>query len=420
MTVSKPSVSAREYAIGTPLPGQEHIPTLFKPLEIRNVTLRNRIAVSPMCTYSGHDGHATDFHLVHDGQFALHGASIVMVEATNVQARGRISPYCLGLWKDSQIEPLAKIASFVRSQGAVAAIQLGHAGRKASTQTPFNVMLESTTKNVATEDEGGWPDDLLAPSAIPWSDGFPTPKAATQEDINQFIEDFKAAAKRAVTAGFQIIEIHAAHGYFLFQFLSPTTNKRTDKYGGSFENRTRLLRDTIRAVRSVIPSEMPLFLRISSTEWLEHTGQPSWTPADTISVALEIATEGLVDLIDVSSGGNSPDQQIPRHQKLYQVQIAGDVRAALRAAGHSMLVGAVGLIDGASMAQALVQGADGENDKAIKIAAEYASDEPRADLVFVARQFLRDPTFVKTVAQELGIQTQLAKQYERAAVQSKH
>ncbi|KAL5621630.1 hypothetical protein BROUX41_006530 [Berkeleyomyces rouxiae] len=385
---------------GSALEGQDKVPTLFKPLKIRDVVLHNRIAVSPMCTYSGCDGFATDFHLVHDGQFALHGAGLVMVEATGVQPRGRISPECLGLWKDEQIAPLKKITDFIRSQSSVSAIQLAHAGRKGSTLATW---VATKKKEVALEAEGGWPDDLVSASAIAWDEGFPTPRAATEEDLKQLLEDYKSAAIRSVKAGFDVIEIHSAHGYLLSQFLSPVTNHRTDQYGGSFENRTRLLKEVIATVRAVIPATMPLFVRISATEWLEHTGQPTWDVASSIRLAKELPALG-VDLLDVSSGGNSPAQQIPRNQKLYQLDIAGQIRAALHEDGLQMLVGGVGMIRDGQMAKAMVQ--DGSEE----VVPEYGPTT-RADLAFVARQFLRDPTFVLNVAKELGVNVKFPNQY---------
>ncbi|PHH49439.1 NADPH dehydrogenase afvA [Ceratocystis fimbriata CBS 114723] len=383
---------------------QGNVPTLFKPLAIRDITLHNRIAVSPMCTYSAYDGIATDFHLVHAGQFALHGASLVMVEATAVQPRGRITAECLGLWKDEQIAPLKKITDFIRSQGSVSAIQLAHSGRKGSTLATW---VATKRKEVALESEGGWPDDLISASAIPWDEGFPTPRAASEEDLKQLVDDFKSAAVRAVQAGFDIIEIHSAHGYLLCQFLSPVTNQRSDKYGGSYENRTRLLKEVITATRSVIPANMPLFVRISATEWLEHTGQPSWDVASSIRLAKELPALG-VDLLDVSSGANSPAQQIPRNQKLYQLDIAGQIRAALHEDGLKLLVGGVGMIRDAEIAKAVVQ------DGTETVAPEYGQTT-RADLAFVARQFLKDPAFVLNIARDLGVEAKFPHQYWQVA-----
>ncbi|CAH0048002.1 unnamed protein product [Clonostachys solani] len=382
-------------------------PTLFRPLKIRGVTLQNRFVVSPMCTYSARDGHATDFHLVHLGQFALSGAALTIVEATAVEARGRISPNCLGLWQDSQVAPLRRIVDFVHSQGGKAGIQLAHAGRKASTLARW--VIESTGANLAEEAVGGWPNDVVAPSAIPFAGDYATPKALTLGDIKQLVQGFADAARRAVEAGFDVIEIHGAHGYLITQFLSSLTNKRTDDYGGSFENRTRFLREVTAAVRAVIPESTPLWLRISATEWMEYADRESWNIEDSIRLA-KILPGLAIDVLDVSSGGNSNDQKIKVHTH-YQSDLAGQIREAVRAEGLDLTIAAVGQVREADVAREIVQqNGDG------RVGVELENGQvTRADLVLVARQFLRDPQFVLRVAEDLNVKVKGPNQYHRAA-----
>ncbi|EAQ92797.1 hypothetical protein CHGG_01032 [Chaetomium globosum CBS 148.51] len=421
LTASTPAAGAPFYTptqtppAGTALDTGTEVPTLFTPITLRGMTLQNRFAVSPMCMYSADDGHLTDWHLVHLGAFALRGAALTIVEATAVTANGRISPEDSGLWQDSQIAPLKRIVDFVHSQGQKIGIQLAHAGRKASTLGPWHVT--PTRHEVATAEVGGWPDNLWAPSAIPWDEGYPTPHEMTVAQIEGLVQSFADAARRAVEAGVDTIEIHGAHGYLISEFLSPITNQRTDSYGGSFTNRTRLLVNTIRAVRAVIPSTMPLLLRISTTEWMEHTGQPSWDLAQSQQLAALLPDLG-VDLLDVSSGGNNPAQQIKVHQ-YYQADLAGAIRAALRAKGEERLaIGAVGMVSTAEMARGLVQ-ADGtlagkENGEGtVEVDAEHGT-KAKADLVLVARQFLREPEFVLKTATLLGVKVQGPVQYHRA------
>jgi 2,4-dienoyl-CoA reductase-like NADH-dependent reductase (Old Yellow Enzyme family) len=268
--------------------------SLFSPLTIRGLTLANRIAVSPMCEYSSIDGFANDWHLVHLGSRAVGGAGLVFTEATAVVPDGRISPEDLGIWKDEHIPMLARIASFIREHGAVAGMQLAHAGRKASTAAPWN-----GGKPIGVEN-GGW-SPLVAPSAIPFAEGYQTPVALDEAGIRSLVASFTDAARRALDAGVQVIEIHAAHGYLINEFLSPLSNTRTDAYGGSFENRTRFLRQIVEAVRAVWPDHLPLFVRISATEWTDG----GWDIEQSVELARAIAPLG-VDLIDCSSGGNVP------------------------------------------------------------------------------------------------------------------
>lgn len=237
------------------------MPTLFSPLTIKSIQLKNRIVVSPMCQYSSQDGFSTDWHMVHLGSRAVGGAALVIFEASGVSPEGRISPDDLGIWKDEHIEGLKRITTFIESQGSIAGIQLAHAGRKASTSSPWKGATG------LTPDQGGW--QTVAPSAVPFSETYPQPVALTEEGIQKVITDFKAAARRALEAGFKVIEIHAAHGYLLHEFYSPLSNQRTDNYGGSFENRIRLLREVIQSVKEVWPDKYPLFLRISATDWTE-------------------------------------------------------------------------------------------------------------------------------------------------------
>ncbi|KAF9879139.1 NADH: flavin oxidoreductase/NADH oxidase [Colletotrichum karsti] len=419
---------AQEPPAGTPLDAAT-APTLFQPLRIRDLRINNRVWVSPMCQYSAQDGHMTDYHLVHLGQFALHGAALTIVEATAVEARGRISPEDVGLWQDSQIAPLRRAVDFIHSQGQLAGIQLAHAGRKASTLAPW--ITETKGKALALESEGGWPDDVVGPSAIPYSEGWAVPKELSTEEVQGLVAKFAESAKRAVEAGVDVIEIHGAHGYLLTEFLSPLTNKRTDQYGGSFENRTRFLFETVKAVRDVIPAGMPLFLRISATEWMEYAGEPSWTVDDSIRLA-KLLPEAGVDLLDVSSAGNHEKQKI-EISPYYQVSIAGKIRAALEAEGKELLIGAVGMISSGEMARSIVQaqkrqqgggegkgreanghlGTDQGNGATLEVDEEHGQ-VTQADAVLVARQFLREPNFVYKLADEIGTPIRWSNQYHRA------
>ncbi|KAK2050346.1 NADH:flavin oxidoreductase/NADH oxidase [Colletotrichum somersetense] len=407
---------AQEPPAGTPVDASS-APTLFQPLKIRDFTINNRIWVSPMCQYSADDGHLTDYHLVHLGQFALHGAALTIIEATAVEPRGRISPQDVGLWKDSQVAPLKRVVDFIHSQNQAVGIQLAHAGRKGSNVAPW--VRETLGKWLAPESEGGWPDDCVAPSAIPYAEHFAKPRELTIEEIQGLVKSFADAAKRAIEAGVDLIEIHGAHGYLLTEFLSPLSNKRTDQYGGSFENRTRFLFETLKAVRDVIPSGMPLFLRISATEWMEYAGNPSWTIEDSIRLA-KLLPEAGVDLLDVSSGGNNEAAKM-EISPYYQVSLAGRIRAALEAEGKKLLIGAVGMISSGEMARSIVQakranghnGADQGNGATLEVDEEHGQ-VTQADAVLVARQFLREPNFVYKIADEIGVKVKWANQYERA------
>jgi 2,4-dienoyl-CoA reductase-like NADH-dependent reductase (Old Yellow Enzyme family) len=351
-------------------------PALFNPLSLRGVTFRNRIAVSPMCQYSSVDGFATDWHLVHLGSRAVGGAGLVMMEATAVEARGRISPADQGIWKNEHIPVLTRIAAFLREQGSVPGIQLAHAGRKASTRRPWE------GGGQIAEADGGW--QTVSASPVPFRPQDAAPAELSKSDIASLIDSFSAAARRALHAGFQLAEIHGAHGYLIHQFLSPLSNRRTDEYGGSLGNRMRLALEVTEAVRAVWPEELPLFLRLSATDWVEG----GWDIAASVQLAKRARDLG-VDLIDCSSGGLSMDQKIPLAPG-YQVAFAEQIR---REAG--VATGAVGLITSASQAEEIV--ASG-----------------RADLVLLAREFLRDPYFPLHAARELGIEPKPPVQYGRA------
>ncbi len=350
---------------------------LFSPFTQRSITFRNRVGVSPMCQYSATDGLANDWHFVHLGTRATGGAGLVMVEATAVSAEGRITPGCLGLWNDEQAVALARIASFIASQGAVPGIQLAHAGRKASCRVPW---------------QGGMPLDphqpdawqTLAPSAEGYRPTDPLPLAMNEAAIEKLVNDFVMAAERALQAGFQLIEIHAAHGYLLNQFLSPLSNRRNDAYGGSFENRTRLLGAIIKAVRVVWPGHLPLWVRISATDWVEG----GWTLEDSMQLALLLSPLG-VDLFDCSSGGNSPLQQIPVGPG-YQAPFAADIRTK-----SGMATAAVGLLTSAVQCEEIIA-------------------RGQADMVLLAREMLRNPYFPLQAAHELGGHADWPNPYLRA------
>jgi 2,4-dienoyl-CoA reductase-like NADH-dependent reductase (Old Yellow Enzyme family) len=350
---------------------------LFQPLSIRDVTFRNRAFVSPMCEYSSVDGFANDWHLVHLGSRAAGGAGLVLTEANAVTSDGRISPDDLGIWKDEHVEFLSRITKFIQQRGSVAGTQLAHAGRKASTAAPWKGGLP------LSPDQGGW-SPIYAPSAIPFADGYQTPKAMTLDNIRHVTDAFRQAARRSLEAGFEVIEIHAAHGYLLHEFLSPLSNQRTDEYGGSLENRMRLLWEVCAAVRQVWPEKLPLFVRISCTDWVEG----GWRIDDSIALARALKAVA-VDFIDCSSGGNVPKVRIPTGPG-YQTQFAEQVR---RQAG--ILTGAVGMITSAVQADTIIR-------------------TGQADAVLLAREFLRQPYWPLHAAKELGREIAWPKQYERA------
>jgi 2,4-dienoyl-CoA reductase-like NADH-dependent reductase (Old Yellow Enzyme family) len=351
---------------------------LFDPFTLRGLTLRNRIGVSPMCQYSCEDGFATDWHLVHLGSRAVGGAGLVIAEATAVEARGRISPRDLGIWTDAHAEALAKTAHFIKEQGAVAGIQLAHAGRKASTFHPW----EGRHGGVPN-DEGGW--EVIAPSAIPFSDTYRQPYEMALDDIQQVQTAFVDAAKRALDVGFEWLELHGAHGYLIHSFYSPLSNHRTDAYGGSFENRARFLREIAQRVRAVVPDHLPLSVRLSCTDWVEG----SWDGEDTVELARLLKADG-VDLIDCSSGGVSPQQKIPNGGYAgYQVPFSEAVRE-----GAQIATAAVGLITDPTHADEIIRNG-------------------RADLIYLARELLRDPYWALHAAQQLKHSAPVPSQYLR-------
>lgn len=353
---------------------------LFEPLNQRGVTFRNRIAVAPMCQYSSTDGYANEWHLVHLASRAVGGAGLVITEAAAVEPRGRITRQDLGIWSDAHAEALAKIVAQIHNFGAIAGIQLAHAGRKASTAQPWE------GGKAVSEAQGGW-RPIVAPSAIPFSQDSPIPEALSIEEIQQITNAFVQAAKRSLDAGFKVIEIHAAHGYLLHEFLSPLSNLRDDEYGGSFENRTRLLREVTQAVREVLPDSYPLWVRISATDWVEN----GWDIEQSVALSDKLKSLG-VDLIDCSSGGNIPGAKVPVGPG-YQTQFASRIR---RETGIS--TGAVGLILAPEQADHIIR-------------------TEQADMVLLAREMLRNPYWALQAAKQLGHDSNpYPVQYERAWV----
>lgn len=350
---------------------------LFSPFALKSVTFRNRIVVSPMCQYSSHDGFANDWYLVHLGSRAVGGAALIIQEATAVSPEGRISYEDMGIWKDEHIAPLKRITTFIHEHGAIAGIQLAHAGRKASTEKPW------VGNQQIKEGERSWLP--VAPSAIPFRESDRTPLELTAGEIKQVIIHFKDAAARALEAGYKLIEIHAAHGYLVHQFLSPLSNQRTDDYGGSFENRIRLLVEIIEAVQVVWPAGLPLLVRISATDWAPEGG---WDPAQSVQLASVLKAKG-VDLIDCSSGGLLSRVQIPVGPG-YQVQFADLIKKEA-----AIPTGAVGLITSARQAEDILQ-------------------QGQADLIIMARELLRDPYFPLHAAKELNAEIAWPDQYLRA------
>ena len=351
-------------------------PALFTPLRLRDVTLKNRIIVSPMCQYSSEDGFATDWHLVHLGSRAVGGAAAVLTEATAVTAEGRISPDDLGIWKDAHVEMLARIFRFVAGHGAAPGMQLSHAGRKASTRSPFK------GGGPLAVSDGGW-TPILGPSPIPFADGYQTPAELDLDGIRTIVDAFTTAASRVLEAGGRIIEVHGAHGYLLHEFLSPLSNRRVDRYGGSFDGRIRLLCEVVAGVRTVWPENLPLLVRISATDWIDG----GWTTEDSVSLAARLAPMG-VDAIDCSSGGNVSRAPIPVGPG-YQVPFADDLRKS------GIVTAAVGMITSAEQ-------------------AEHILRTGQADLIVLARALLKDPYWPLHAARTLGHTPETPPQYARA------
>ena len=354
------------------------MPSLLDSLAIRDLNFANRVFVSPMCQYSSHDGYANDWHLVHLGSRAVGGAGLVLTEATAVLPEGRISPQDLGIWSDGHIEMLSRIVRFINEQGSIAGMQLAHAGRKASTRRPWE------TPGTVPENEGGW-KKVVAPSALRFADNYPMPQALTRDGIEEVVSAFAAAARRACQAGFRVVEIHAAHGYLIHEFLSPLTNKREDDYGGWFENRTRLCREIVAAVRSAWPKELPLFVRISATDWIDG----GWDIDQSMKLAGQLKQMG-VDLIDCSSGGNVAHATISVGPG-YQTAFAEKIRREAE-----IMTGAVGMITSPMQAEHIIR-------------------TGQADAVVMAREFLRDPYWPLRAARELEQPIAWPVQYLRAA-----
>jgi 2,4-dienoyl-CoA reductase-like NADH-dependent reductase (Old Yellow Enzyme family) len=352
---------------------------LFRPITFRSVTARNRIMVSPMCQYSAIDGVANDWHFQNLASRAVGGAGVVCVEMTNVEARGRITAGCMGLWNDGQRDALAPLARFIKGAGAVAGIQLAHAGRKASTSRPWE------GGKGLTPAQGGWP--IIGPSALPFGEGFPVPQEMDAATIADVVVKFAASARRAREAGFDLIEIHGAHGYLVSTFLSPVSNRRTDRYGGSFENRVRFLTEVVDAVRTEWPEDKPLFVRISCTDWMEG----GWGIEDSVRLAQMLKKGGKVDLVDCSSGGVDARQKLDAFPG-YQVPFAEAVR---KRAG--IATGAVGMISAPEMAEDIVAGG-------------------KADLVVMARAFLNDPYWPLHAAKALKAKFPWPPQYVRGDI----
>jgi 2,4-dienoyl-CoA reductase-like NADH-dependent reductase (Old Yellow Enzyme family) len=358
------------------------VSALFEPFTLRDVTIPNRVWMPPMCQYSAAPegpgtGAPADWHFAHYAARAAGGTGLIVVEATAVSPEGRISPYDLGIWNDAQVEAFRRITRFLASQGTVPAIQLAHAGRKASTDRPWKGGAP-----VGPEAHGWQP---VAPSPLAFDERHPVPDELTTGQIGDVIGDFAAAARRALAAGFEIAEIHGAHGYLINEFLSPHSNHRTDAYGGSYENRTRFALEVVDAVREVWPDDKPLFFRISATDWLEDGG---WTPDDTVRFAADLQAHG-VDLLDVSSGGNASGVRIPVRPG-YQVPFAARVKAET-----TLAVAAVGLIT--------------ETEQAEKILANG-----EADAVLLGRELLRNPSWARLAARELGAEVRVPEQYHRS------
>lgn len=351
------------------------MPHLFEAFTQRSITFRNRIGVAPMCQYSCENGMATDWHLVHLGSRAVGGAGLVMAEATAVEARGRISPNDLGIWSDAHAEALAPSARFIKEHGAVPGIQLAHAGRKAGTSRPWE------GHHPLSNSEGGW--DIIAPSALPFNDGYRTPHAMSKQEIAAVQTAFRDAAVRALDAGFEVIELHAAHGYLMHEFLSPISNQRKDEYGGSFDNRVRFVVETAGLVRAVVPENKPLWARFSCSDWVAD----GWDIEQSIELARRLKTEG-VDLIDCSSGGLSPQQKVPVGAS-YQVPFAEAIRSQAE-----ISTAAVGMINEPMQADAIIRNG-------------------QADMVLLARRMLQDPYWALHAAHALKQPAPVPPQYLR-------
>jgi len=370
--------------IDATLPDADKVPLLFQPFTVKDLTLPNRIVVAPMCMFSSKDGFMTDFHLVHLGSFAAHGAGLVLAEATAVEPRGRITPSDTGIWKDEHIPAIKRVVDFVHNQGGKIGIQLAHAGRKASVKARFDDLPESEY----------WKDNVVGPSGgadFQWDQSHHVPHELTVSEIQEVVKAFGQAAVRAAKAGMDTVEIHGAHGYLIHSFLSPISNQRTDHYGGSLENRARFLMEVIKEVRDNFPAEKPIFLRVSATDYVEHLNKPSWEIEQTIQIAKWVKEAG-VDVFHVSSGGNTAEQKIEAVFG-YQVPFAEKVKRAV----PGLVVVAVGIIIGGAQAEEVLQ-------------------QEKADLVAVGRAFLKSPSFALNAARELNVKAAFSAQYGRGRV----
>ncbi|KAJ5320055.1 hypothetical protein PENANT_c025G01255 [Penicillium antarcticum] len=375
---SPPAGTARD-----PQTSGKPIPTLFKPFTIRGQSFQNRLGLAPMCQYSADDGHMTNWHIAHYGGIAQRGPGLMIMEATGVLPEGRITPYCAGLWKDSQIAPLKDVVDFAHSQGQKIGIQLAHAGRKASSLPPW---LGGTP---VTNAAGGWVDNVKGPSAIPFSDNDIVPKAMTVEDIHDFKDAWAAAVKRAVAAGVDLIEIHNAHGYLLSSFMSPASNNRTDKYGGSLENRIRLPLEIAQITRDAAGEDMPLLLRVSASDWVQNPDIDGWKLEDTVEFAKALAKQECIDVIDVSSGGVHVEQKLTGAMGPgFQVPFSTAVKKAV---GDKILVAAVGMINSGTLAEKIL-------------------NEDNVDIVLVGRAFQRDTGLAWQYAKHLDVEISMAAQ----------
>ncbi|KAF9110325.1 hypothetical protein BGX27_006507 [Mortierella sp. AM989] len=366
--------------IDASLPNADKVPLLFQPFIVKDLTIANRVIVAPMGQFSSTDGFFTDYHLVHLGSFATHGAGLILAEATAVLPEGRVTPSDAGIWKDEHIVGLKRIADYIHAQGSKFGMQLAHAGRKASVRPHYADLPESEF----------WRDNVVAPSGgadFQWGGIHSVPRELSVEEIQETIKAFGVAAVRAAQAGLDTVEIHAAHGYLIHQFLSPVSNHRTDRYGGSLENRARFLLEVIREVRSNFPAEKPIFLRVSATDHVEHLDQPSWEIEQTVQIS-KWARDAGVDVIHVSAGGNTPEQVV-KYAPSYQVPFAERVKREV----PGLHVIAVGVITGGKQANEVLE-------------------EERADLVAVGRGFLRYPNFVINSAKELNVRVKYSQQYE--------
>ncbi|GKU12892.1 unnamed protein product, partial [Fusarium langsethiae] len=353
----------------------DSLPKIFTPIKIRGITMPNRIWVSPMCQYSARDGFQQPWHFAHYGGLAQRGPGLIMLEATAVQARGRITPEDSGIWLDSHVEGLRKHVEFAHANNSLIGIQIGHAGRKASTVAPW---LDAGL--AAEKAAGGWPDDVVGPSNEPFAPGYPTPREITIDEIEQLKEDFIAGVRRAVAAGFDVIDFHFAHGYLVSSFMSPAVNKRTDKYGGSFENRVRLALEIVEGARAVMPDHMPLFTRISGTDWLDNNPEykgENWTLEQSIKLAHLLAERG-VDVLDVSSGGIHKMQKVaggPGYQAPFS-------KAIKKSVGDKMLVSSVGSIKTGTLAEEVIQGGKDEDDTPLDLVAAGRMFQKNTGLVW--------------------------------------